>query len=69
MFIHDVLFKDASLTCCDRSQIELQLYLVDRPRTRYDLKLFQFFESNGSYVFGTGSTEMSSLVVETDYKN
>ena len=42
MFIHDDLVKDASLTCYDRKQIKFQVYLVDRPPMRYDLKLFQF---------------------------
>ena len=32
----------ASLTCCDRKQIELQVYLIDEPLMRYDLNLLQF---------------------------
>ena len=40
MLIHDDLVKDANLNCCDRKQIELQVYLVDGPPMRYDLKLF-----------------------------
>jgi len=42
MFIHDDLVKDVSLTCCDKKQTELQVYLIDGPPMRYDLKLFQF---------------------------
>jgi len=36
---------------------------------RHDLKLLQFFESNGNYVLGIRKHEMPSWVVETDYKN
>ncbi len=42
MFIQDYLVKDASLTCCDRKRIELQVHLIDGPPMKYDLKLFQF---------------------------
>ena len=42
MFIHDDLVQDDSLTCCERKQTELQVYLIDGPPMRYDLKLFHF---------------------------
>jgi len=42
MFIHDDLVKDASLNCCDKKRTKLQVYLVNRPSMRYDLKLFNF---------------------------
>lgn len=42
MFIYDDLIKDASLTCHDRKQTGLQVYLIDELPMRYDLKLFQF---------------------------
>lgn len=43
MFIHDDLVKDASLTCFDKKRTKLQVYLVEGPPMRYDLKLFQLF--------------------------
>jgi len=30
----------------------LQVYLIDELPMRYDLRLFQFIESNGNYVLG-----------------
>ena len=42
MLIHDVLVKDAILTCCDTKRRELQVYLLDELPMRYDFNLFQF---------------------------
>jgi len=41
MFIHNDLVKYANLTCSNKKQIELQVYVIDGPPMRYDLKLFQ----------------------------
>lgn len=42
MFIHNDLIKDASLSCGDRKQTVLQVYLFDKLPMIYDLKLFKF---------------------------
>lgn len=70
MFIHDDFLKDASLTCYDRKQKKLQVYLIEELPMRYDLNLFEFILKLMEIMcLVQECMNMPSWVVEIDCKN